>query len=270
MTRTIAIIYDKKLKPETEVPAQSAIKYLKERECTVKVNPKMFNIGIDAAIVYGGDGLLLHIANQVANCNIPIIGVNYGRVGFLCKADKNQNYGLWDKIVRVDYLTERRTRIMAEITYDFALNTEGVTEIIDALNEIAIGGIDKTVYLNLYINPRRGHISKSNPIKAIGDGIIFATETGSTAYNVNAGGSVLLTDVFSVVSNNCLFQSNMLPINTKALVTYNENHFEVDIANKNKENLPYLVAYGQRRVKLSGNEKIIIKKSTYDTIFITI
>ncbi len=260
MNKTIAIIYDKALKPETEVPAKDAAEYFRNKDCKVLVNPRAFNIKINTVIVYGGDGLLLHVSNQIASCEIPIIGVNYGRKGYLCRIKRNENYPLfWDKIISEDYYVEYRTRISAEIT------TDGITEFIDALNEISIGGIDKTVYLRLFINPQ---FLKEIAIESIGDGIIFSTKTGSTAYNVNAGGSVLLTDVFSIVANNCLFQSDKLPMNTKSLITNTDTQFEVEITNKNKNNLPYIVADGQRRIKLTGNEKVVIRKSPYTTKFI--
>jgi len=266
MTKTIVIIYNKKLKPETEQPAKEAIEYFKSKECKVIVNPKLYKVNMDIAIVYGGDGLLLHTANEIANFKIPIIGVNYGRIGYLCKIKKEHNTSiLWDALIYEKYGILYKTRIVAEIT------NNGTTEYIDALNEISIGGIDKTVYLKMMINEEFSVFSKYVPeIESIGDGIIFSTKTGSTAYNVNAGGSVLLTDVFSIVSNNCLFQSKKLPNNTKSLITNINTTFKVEVTNKTQGNLPWLVADGQRRHKITENDSIIIKKSSVETIFIDI
>ncbi len=266
MIKTIAIIYDKKLKPETEEPAEDTIEYFKNKGCKVIVNPKMFKVDIDIAIVYGGDGLLLHTANRIGSCKIPIIGVNYGRVGYLCKVQKSDNGPtFWNMLLNEKYGVLYKTRIMAEIT------NSGITEYVDALNEISIGGIDKTIYLKTII--KQEFNKKANDIKvleSIGDGIIISTKTGSTAYNVNAGGSVLLSDVFSVVSNNCLFQSSEFPINTKSIVTNTDFQFEIKIMNNKKENLPWLIADGQRRHKITENDEIIIKKSPIETLFIEI
>lgn len=261
--KTIVIVYDKKLKPETEEPAKDAANYFRERDNKVIINPKLFRVDMDIAIVYGGDDLLLHTTNKVASLKIPIIGVNYGRVGYLCEVKRNENTSLfWDKILYNNYGISYRTRISAQITND------RITDFIDALNEISIGGIDKTVYLKMAINEE---FSKDvSTIESIGDGIIFATKTGSTAYNVNAGGSILLTDAFSVVSNNCLFQSNKLPTNTKSLITNTDTQFKIKIMNKKKENLPWLIADGQRRHKITENDEIIIKKSSFETLFIEI
>ncbi len=264
--KTIAIIYNKKLKPETEQPANEAMEYFKSKGSKVIINPKLFRVDMDITIVYGGDGLLLHTANRIGSCKIPIIGVNYGRVGYLCKIKKVENAPtVWNMLLNDKYGVLYKTRIQAEIT------NNGITEYIDALNEISIGGIDKTVYLKTIIKQKFN--KKVNDIKvleSIGDGIIISTKTGSTAYNVNAGGSILLSDVFSVVSNNCLFQSKEFPINTKSIVTNTNFQFEIKIMNNKKENLPWLIADGQRRHKITENDEIIIKKSPIETLFIEI
>jgi len=263
LSKVIAFVYDEKRKPETIVFAKSAIKELsKYKDTTVKENPDDFYKGIDAVIVYGGDGLLLHTANRIAKFEIPIIGVNYGRVGYLCKIEPITSdshlmaiYDIVDDIDDNKLMIDNRTRISAEI------NGKYVT---DALNEISIGGINRTVYLritNKYINELN--------LKAIGDGIIFSTRTGSTAYNINAGGSVLLDEnVFSVVANNSIFQSDKLPVNTKSLITSSETTFNINLMNKNKENVPFLVADGQRTIKLDRDDIITIRKSKYSTKFI--
>ena len=262
MNKTIVIIYDKKLKPETEQPAKEAIEYFKGKDCKVIINPKLFNIDMNIVIVYGGDGLLLHTANRVSSHRIPIVGVNYGRVGYLCKIKKDENYGTWDRLLNENYGCSYRTRICAEIT------NNGITEFIDALNEISIGGIDKTVYLKMRIN---SEFYKDVPIiESIGDGIIFSTKTGSTSYNANAGGSVLLTDDFSIVANNCSFQSDKLPINTKSLITNVEAQFNIEVMNKNEKNLPWIIADGQRKHKITCYDEIIIKRSEFETVFIEI
>lgn len=256
--KTIAVMYDKNLKPETEYPAKNAVDYIKNF-CNVTVNPKIFNVNIDAVIVYGGDGLLLHTANKAASSGIPIIGINYGRVGYLCKVGRNEHHkSIIDKIVNKNYSIESRTRILAEI------KDSHITEAITALNEISVGGIDKTVYLNTIIKQPS---SKPLKLESVGDGVIFATKTGSTAYNVNAGGAILLSDAFSVVANNSMFKSDDLPLNTKSLITDVCAQFEIVVTNTKEGNLPYLIADGQRRRKLTKDDKVIIKKDYYDTKF---
>ncbi len=213
----------------------------------------------------GGDGCFLDVSNRIARYGIPIIGVNYGRVGYLCKikptSEDSHLIALFDiiKNIATDSLKlEYRTRISAE------LNGEVVA---DALNEISIGGINRTVYLSM---STKG-LHKEIHLKAIGDGIIFSTRTGSTAYNVNAGGSVLLSDdVFSIVANNSIFQSDKLPVNTKSLITSSEISFNIEIINKKKDNIPFLVADGQRTIQLYEDDRITIKKSKYFTKFILI
>ena len=266
----IAVVYDSTLKPETEISAKDAIKEAnkyKSEACCISVlgHINHFDSSIDACVVYGGDGLLLNTANKIAKYGIPIIGVNYGRVGYLCKiepiSEDSHLLVLFDIIddihngaLKLDY----RTRISAEV------NGEVVA---DALNEISIGGINRTVYLSMSTKGLHEEIE----LEAIGDGLIFSTRTGSSAYNVNAGGSVLLDDdVFSIVANNSIFKSDKLPVNTKSLITSSDISFNIEITNKNKDNIPFLVADGQRTIQLYKDDIITIKKSKYTTKFILI
>jgi len=242
----IALVYNKKLKPESEIMVKEAVEFLK-KSCNVKVNPKYFD-DTDVIVIYGGDGYLLNVANKVSYLRTSIVGVNLGRVGYLCGIQKEKHINRLNDILHDNYYISNRTRISAKI------NEKNE---IDALNEISIGGINRTVYLELKFITDRKYL-----LKSIGDGIVFSTRTGSTAYNVNAGGSVILNnELFSVVANNAIFQSDILPMNTKSIVVNTETRFEVKILNKNRNNIPFLIADGQRTIKLDKDDIVTIEKS---------
>jgi len=254
----IAIVYNQILKPETELPVQEAVTHIEKAGHTVVVNPKDFKRDINAVVVYGGDGLLLHTANRVAQHKKPLLGINYGKVGYLCKVQPKDHLTAIDRILDNSFKLEKRARIQARINFK---------KTIDALNEISIGGINRTVSLNMTTD-----MLQVKRLVAIGDGIMFATSTGSTAYNVNAGGSVLLSDdVMSIVANNSIFQSDTLPVNTKSLVVplSTINRIHIGILNKNKNNIPFIVADGQRTIKLKKDDVIEIARSIYNTFFVT-
>lgn len=118
--KVIAVIYDSKLKPETEVPAKQTIKTISSKEeIAIKENPTEFYEGMDAVVVYGGDGLLLHTANKIAKFEIPIIGINYGRLGYLCKIEPISSdshimaiFDIIDDIDNNNLKIDNRTRIV--------------------------------------------------------------------------------------------------------------------------------------------------------------
>lgn len=257
------VVFNQRRKPETKQPAMEIIKWLKNNDCKVYVNPakKILKNGLDFVVAVGGDGIVLHIANRVADFAIPLIGVNFGHKGYLCDAEYSEIFEKLGKILKGNFEVEKRTRAQAEVFHkDEKMKT------ISGLNEILIGGINRTVFLEIRT------IGKNKEFKAevIGDGIIVSTQVGSTAYSINAGGAVLLTDVFSVVANNGLFKSDFLLPNTKSFVTSVKAVFEVRILNPHKQNLPYLVADGQRNYRLKNEDFVVIKKSEKETLFIRV
>ena len=87
---------------------------------------------------------------------------------------------------------------------------------------------------------------------------MFATKTGSTGYNINAGGPALVTDAFSIVASNAYFNSDFLIPNVKSFITSVEAVFQVRILNTFKENLPFLAADGQRDRGLKEGDTLLL------------
>lgn len=259
----IGITFNQRRKPETKKPAMEIAEWLKDNDCKVYVNPvkKVLENGLDFVIVIGGDGMILHTADKVADFAIPLIGVNFGRKGYLYDVEYSEVFEKLEKVLRKNFEVKRRTRVQAEI-----FHKNKIRRTISGLNEILIGGINRTVFLEIRV------IGKNKEFEAevIGDGIIVSTQVGSTAYNINAGGAVLLTDAFSVVANNGLFKSDFLLPNTKSFVTSVEAVFEVRILNPHKQNLPYFVADGQRSYRLEDGNFVVIKKAEKETLLIKV
>lgn len=259
--KRIGIVYDPK-KPEAEKLARETIAWLKERRNLVytKFTPRILE-NLEFIITFGGDGLVLHTANKVAKYGIPLLRVNFGYLGYLTNLEAWEMFDALDKIISGDFRLDERTRIEAEVFHGGQLIKK-----VDALNEVILGGINRTVSLRMEIAA-----GNENFIAEVrGDGAIFSTKTGSTAYNINAGGPVLFADALSVVANNAYFKSDFLLPNTKAFVTPIEAKLRVEIINQNKQNLPYLVADGQRNYKLKAGDHVVIKKSSAKTLFMEI
>jgi len=258
----IGVTFNKQRKPETEQPAREIVGWLRNNGHKVYINPvkKILESGLDFIVAVGGDGTVLHTADRVADFAIPLVGVNFGRKGYLCDMEYDEVFKKLEKILKGNFKV-KKTRVQAEVFHE-----DEKVKTISGLNEILIGGISRTVFLKI------GAIGKNREFEAkiIGDGIIVSTQVGSTAYSINAGGTVLLTDVFSVVANNGLFESDFLLPNTKSFVTSVKAVFEVSISNPHKQNLPYLVADGQRSYRLKNGDFVVIKKSEKETLFIRI
>lgn len=259
----VGITFNQQRKPETKKPALEIAEWLRNNGCKVYVNPakKILERGLDFVVVIGGDGVILHTADRVADFAIPLVGVNFGHKGYLCDVEYSEVFGKLEKVLNGNFKVKRRTRVQAEVFHE-----NKRMRAISGLNEILIGGINRTVFLEIRVMGKK----KEFGAKVIGDGIIVSTQVGSTAYNINAGGAVLLTDAFSVVANNGLFKSDFLLPNTKSFVTSVKAVFEVKILNPHKQNLPYLVADGQRNYRLKNNDFVVIKKSEKEALFIRV
>lgn len=136
----------------------------------------------DGLIVVGGDGTILEVAARASLKDIPIVGVNLGRLGFLTDIEPIELEDALYKLIHNDYHIEERMMLQATIH-----NQLGEQNIFYALNEINVtrGNFSRLVEFKITIN---GALSDIYPA----DGIIVATPTGSTAYNLSAGGPIVV------------------------------------------------------------------------------
>lgn len=135
----------------------------------------------DLLIVFGGDGTYLAAARATAGSEIPIMGVNLGRLGFLTEIEIPELKWALDRLAAGDYIIEERIMAEAKVYRKGDLLYTGT-----GLNDITItnAGIVRMVELETYID---GEFFNSYPA----DGIIIATPTGSTAYSLSAGGPIV-------------------------------------------------------------------------------
>jgi len=138
---------------------------------------------LDALITFGGDGTLLRGARLLNGREVPILGVNLGRVGFLTGVQRHDLKRAVEALVRRDYHVERRLTLTAMVT----LGDGTTVQTQRALNDVVVhkGGVARVVRVNVMVDGE-----SVGPFSA--DGIIIATPTGSTAYSLSAGGPILL------------------------------------------------------------------------------
>lgn len=148
--------------------------------------PGLENARLDALITFGGDGTLLRGARLLSGTEVPILGINLGRVGFLTTAGRDQLGDALKALVERRYTLERRQALSAVVhAPDGTVDAEQ-----RALNDVVVhkGGIARVVRFNVYIDGE-------NVGPYSGDGVVVASPTGSTAYSLSAGGPIILAGV---------------------------------------------------------------------------
>ena len=197
----------------------------------------------DVILALGGDGTFLKAIDYCYGSDIPIIGVNLGKLGFLTELDVDKVYWGLEKIFSKDFKIEQRMLLSCKI------ENEKVHDII-ALNDCAITKTEfgKTIEISIYLN---GDFYNSYK----GDGVIFATPTGSTAYSLSAGGPFISPRINAII---------MTPICTHSLfsrsVIFSPDD-EIIIEVSSESDKAGLSVDGKYEVLLNHKNKVYIKKA---------
>ena len=146
----------------------------------VAVIPENEGENADFWIILGGDGTMLQAAHKAALVDVPLLGINLGTMGFLTDVDKHDGFAAIDNILAGRYESQKRLMLMAKTN----AGTGGLSSDNLALNEVYVGSAGRLTNFAVYVNGRH-----MDDIRA--DGVIVATPTGSTAYNLSAGGPIL-------------------------------------------------------------------------------
>lgn len=212
-------------------------------------------------ITLGGDGTLLHAACEHIELGVPFVGINVGTLGFLTAAEADEWQEAIEKIIKGEYFVSERMTIEASIQ-----NSKHQTPNpkFRALNEIVVKGMYRVVNLEITVNGQKF-------LNTSGDGVIVATQTGSTAYSLSAGGpivdpevdSLLITPVNAhglpvpsvVLSPNDEISVKVVRGNDVSLVIDGQEHEEVKMGDEIK------IVRGKNRVKLVYFEKDQFLKS---------
>lgn len=144
---------------------------------------------VECAIVLGGDGTMIQAANDLAHKDIMILGVNIGTMGFLTEVEQQNLVPALKRLVGDDYGIQSRTMLQGTVKKDGDAVYNGY-----ALNDFVVGkrGMCRLITVHVYINEEWVDTYRA-------DGLIASTPTGSTGYNLSAGGPVLAPDMHSMV-----------------------------------------------------------------------
>ena len=151
--------------------------------------PEIFK-HIDVAFSFGGDGTIIHLARQIFSYNIPVCGINLGELGFLNQIEVHQLQSHIKRIAQGDYTIEKRCHLHAYIDRE-----DGTREdLVPIINEVVITRAEpaKMARINLAVNGQHTQMYPS-------DGLIISSATGSTGYNLSAGGPIMKPDNRSII-----------------------------------------------------------------------
>jgi len=203
---------------------------------------------VDAMLTLGGDGTLLRAARLVNERAVPILGVNLGRLGFLTCCPASQLEDALRRLASGDYLAESRMTLDARVT-DAA---GGERQRWRALNDVVLhkGGFARVVAVRVEADGETvGHFSA--------DGVVIATPTGSTAYNLSAGGPVVVptleTILLTPVSAHTLaLRPLVLPATSQVTLRANDGPDEL-----------LITVDGQVGCTFSAGESLVVRRSVF-------
>ncbi|WP_129722244.1 NAD(+)/NADH kinase [Xylanivirga thermophila] len=207
--------------------------------------PEQFFKICDVIMVLGGDGTFLRAARKVAPHNLPILGINMGRLGFLTEVEWAELDNALLNLAQDRYTIEERMMIRASLVRNGDIYAQ-----FDALNDVAIakGSFARIIHLNAYINDKFVNYYPA-------DGLLVSTPTGSTAYSLSAGGPIINPNM------ECLLLTPICPhtMDRRPIVTDANDEIKIVVTDSKQDIL--LTVDGQDGVLLIEHDVIIINKS---------
>ncbi len=237
------------------------VAFLKKKDCKVAMTYKIAELTgfpelgatkyelyskSDFIIVLGGDGTLLDTGRKAAKFSTPLLGINMGTMGFLASADGSEAHETIEKVLNNEYKLEKRLMLEAEIQSDVDSPKQ-----YKAVNDVCIarGVFTKITDYNIYVNDE--YLASFRA-----DGIIISTPTGSTAYNLSAGGPVLKPDIECMVITPICAHS----LHSRSVVVSADDMIRIEA--KFGANGDIIMSMdGQTSVILNNGDTITVKKS---------
>ncbi|WP_340200273.1 NAD kinase [Ascidiimonas sp. W6] len=195
----------------------------------------------------GGDGTILRAILLVRDHNIPVVGINTGRLGFLATLQKEDIITAIGELFKGNYNVEKRS--LLEITTNPAV--DDLAEINFALNEIAVSRKNTTSMITVAT-----YIDDEYLTSYWADGLIVSTPTGSTGYSLSCGGPVITPDT------NAFIFTPIAPHNLNARPLVIPDHKKIRLEISGREN-SYLVSLDSRIATVDNKTEIIINKAPF-------
>ena len=217
-----------------------------ETGCTVEiVKDEQLAPSVDLILVLGGDGTMISTARMIGDTEVPVIGVNYGGLGYLAEFPIEELFSALEAILSGQYKVQQRVMLTVELWR----GQESITRN-RVLNDVVVNksALARIIEIEAYLDSQFVNLFRA-------DGLIVATPTGSTAYNLSAGGPVIYPSMNAVVITPiCPFTLSNRPI-----VVPDESLIEVRLMTDKEE--VALTLDGQVGFPLKVGDRIVIRKS---------
>jgi NAD+ kinase len=203
-----------------------------------------FTGDLELVISLGGDGAMLRAAGAAYAADVPVVGINLGKKGFLTAMEADHMYPGLEEILAGRYLLQERMLLAC------SLGEDGEPELHYALNEVAVGKreLQRMIRLEVDINGRYFHFYA-------GDGVIFSTPTGSTAYSLSAGGPIVDPLLDCIILTPICSHSLM----DRSVIVSPESYIEVQV--QREKVMPTLSFDGREETELPRGGKVLIRRA---------
>ncbi len=197
---------------------------------------------VDLMIVMGGDGTMLSVARSLIDDNVPLVGINRGRFGFLTDLRAEDMLEQLDKILSGDFTVEPRVMLTAQVVREGQLLHANF-----ALNDVVIKSGLRLIELEVAIDHKFVHKQRA-------DGLIISTPTGTTAYALSAGGQILHPNLQAI---------SLVPIcphtlSNRPIAVHSDSLIEITLMHFDEAHLSF---DGQFQVTLEVGDKIIVNRA---------
>lgn len=241
---------------------ESVIRFMQDNQCKVVLHKTFLNTypdyqyfeshndlqhvgNVDFMVSIGGDGSFIDAANLIGDLNIPLVGINTGRIGFLSAIKKEDFEASIRMLLEKKYTLESRSLLHIEGSEPLPLETQFV------VNDITIRATDNDSINAISVNTEGQHI---NTYWA--DGLIVATPTGSTAYSMSCGGPILHPQTDVVVLTPIASHS----LSVRPLVIPATQTLEIAVSGRGGK---YSLCVDTQRLILNDNVKLRICKENF-------
>ena len=203
----------------------------------------------ECIIVLGGDGTLIRAANRLRSFDIPIFGINAGNLGYLTGAEAAEAEKGLERLCNGTFRIEKRMMLAAEVNGEYAETV---------LNEVAVtrSGVSRILNLAVYVNGALLDVVS-------GDGLLVATPTGSTGYNLSAGGAVVKPEAELILITPICPHS----LSSREIIVAADDEIAIEICQSRRgPEVEAIVTFDGRTARSLNNEdRIVVKRSNCTT-----
>lgn len=259
-------IFGNEYQPKKSTAAQKIFSLLSEKKADIYVDETFYrflsegqrlnvpitdvftslDFDVDFVISIGGDGTFLKAASKVGSRNVPIVGINMGRLGYLADITPTEIDKAITMLYNGDFITESHTVIQVEALDGKLAGTPF------ALNDISVLKQDSASMITIHAK-----IDTENLVTYQADGLIVSTPTGSTAYSLSNGGPIIMPQTNVL----CLTPVAPHSLNVRPLVVPADAEITLDVESRSHN---FLVAIDGRSEKLPETTRLVIRKAAHE------